>query len=594
MNVLAHILPPSKPELRPLFYGQDTTARGESTDGTIALEEGSLLSFDGYFNVFFEAPFTELTDLKETSLQLVLEGPLQVSIHRTNSSGARQLIHATEQIFSAYTPFTHAAPLHPQDAGYLSFTIQSKGAGVRFLSGAWATNSNPCQDVRLAGVICTYRREEQLRQLVSSLACAPELSGQPLELLAVDNSNSMSPDALAEFGCRVIPQENCGGAGGFTRGILEVLSDDSPTAATHVLLMDDDIEILPETLFRAIQFLRYQTMPAVLGAPLLDLHEPCCVDVSGEVFDTGRSALSPRSLHGRLEAFGNTLPRVAQIGASDWTGWWFSIFPRVVFKENLPLPVFVRGDDIEFGLRLKSENVASRYLPGWAVWHEPFGSPLARVPDWIHYYNTRNGLIHRALHAEDLHARRLAWQVFTQQFNHYVYTFQYGVAELLLMGVEDFLRGPDDLLAMCPRQLHLRAITTVQRSAPKVLDKASENPPAQPPHVPWWELVSGVLTFHGHLFPRGWNRRKPTRLAKRNYRRRHTFGLEEIHVSDENTGQTVRFRRCRIQFRALYKRRTQARRQFVRDLQTTVAMWRSRAAHNRTQDFWHRYLDLKA
>lgn len=594
MNVLAHIVPPSKPEIRPLFYGQDTTARGDSSDSAITLEEGSLLSFEGYFNVFFEAPFTKLTDLKEISLQLMLEGRFEVTIQRTNSSGARQLIHATEQDFRAQTPFTHTASLNSQDSGYLSFSILSKEPGARFLSGAWMTATQPLQDVRLAGVICTYRREEQLRQLISSLACAPELSGQPLELLAVDNSTSMSPDALAEFGCRVIPQENCGGAGGFTRGILEVLSDDSSSAATHVLLMDDDIEILPETLFRAIQFLRYQTMPAVLGAPLLDLHEPCRIDVSGEVFDTGRSALSPRSLHGRLEALGKTLPRVARIGATDWTGWWFSIFPREVFQENLPLPVFVRGDDIEFGLRLKSQNMASSYVPGWALWHEPFGSPFARVPDWIHYYNTRNGLIHRALHAEDLDARKLAWQIFTQQFNHYIYTFQYGVAELLLMGAEDFLRGPDTLFSICPRQLHSRAIAAVQRSAPTVLNQAEDSPPAQPPHVPWWEMVAGLLTLHGHALPREWSRRKPIRLSKRNYRRRHTVGREEIHVADENTGQTLRFRRCRTQFRALYKRRTQVRRHFIRDFQTIAAMWRSRREHNQTPDFWRQHLDLKA
>lgn len=44
------------------------------------------------------------------------------------------------------------------------------------------------------------------------------------------------------------PNKNVGGAGGFTRGMIE--SMEQPEDITHVLLMDDDVIILPESIRR--------------------------------------------------------------------------------------------------------------------------------------------------------------------------------------------------------------------------------------------------------------------------------------------------------------------------------------------------------
>ena len=44
----------------------------------------------------------------------------------------------------------------------------------------------------------------------------------------------------------------------------------------------------------------------------------------------------------------------------------------LVEKVGLPLPVFIRGDDVEYGLRLYMRGVDTIVMPGIAVWHEPF------------------------------------------------------------------------------------------------------------------------------------------------------------------------------------------------------------------------------
>ena len=51
----------------------------------------------------------------------------------------------------------------------------------------------------------------------------------------------------------IYPNQNVGGAGGFTRGILESMSAEKKP--THIILMDDDVKILPESLIRTYTLL---------------------------------------------------------------------------------------------------------------------------------------------------------------------------------------------------------------------------------------------------------------------------------------------------------------------------------------------------
>ena len=59
--------------------------------------------------------------------------------------------------------------------------------------------------------------------------------------------------------------------------------------------------------------------------------------------------------------------------SSHFNGWWYCAIPAGVFREHgLPLPVFLGGDDMEYGARLFSRGVPTVSLPPVAVWHEPF------------------------------------------------------------------------------------------------------------------------------------------------------------------------------------------------------------------------------
>ena len=95
--------------------------------------------------------------------------------------------------------------------------------------------------------------------------------------------------------------------------------------------------------------------------------------------------------------FSNALsPYLADTGHErEWySGWWFCCYSlNVARKDNLPLPLFLHHDDIEFGLRNQDKGVI--FLNGIGVWHK--GADLTFSGSNL-YYDTRNNLIELALH----------------------------------------------------------------------------------------------------------------------------------------------------------------------------------------------------
>ncbi|MGL1344657.1 hypothetical protein ACSTKE_00110, partial [Vibrio parahaemolyticus] len=70
-----------------------------------------------------------------------------------------------------------------------------------------------------------------------------------------------------------IRQPNLGGAGGFTRGMYEILADvDLPES--DIVLMDDDIVLETESIVRMAAFSSRTIDPVIVGAQMLYLYHP--------------------------------------------------------------------------------------------------------------------------------------------------------------------------------------------------------------------------------------------------------------------------------------------------------------------------------
>ena len=122
---------------------------------------------------------------------------------------------------------------------------------------------------------------------------------------------------------------------------------------------------------------------------------------------------------------------------SDYNGWWCCCIPAETLRASLPLPMFVRHDDVEYGLRTTRSGSGVVTMPGIFVWHEPFAS---KTKLWYSYYDRRNMLIIGALHGA-ASPRRLA-ALFLADCWDALTAHRYDICWAVCRAARDFLGGP--------------------------------------------------------------------------------------------------------------------------------------------------------
>ena len=92
----------------------------------------------------------------------------------------------------------------------------------------------------------------------------------------VDNGRTLEPEKYNCDRLTVHPNKNVGGSGGFARGMMESLHQQPK--ATHVLLMDDDVIILPESLKRTytlLTLLKPEHQGKFIAGAMLAMEDMC-------------------------------------------------------------------------------------------------------------------------------------------------------------------------------------------------------------------------------------------------------------------------------------------------------------------------------
>ncbi|MCL2470343.1 MAG: hypothetical protein FWF25_01180 [Propionibacteriaceae bacterium] len=259
----------------------------------------------------------------------------------------------------------------------------------------------------------------------------------------VDNGRTLDPEDFNGYRMRLHHNINTGGSGGFTRGMLETLalSERGEFAATHILLMDDDVQLLPETLKRTYALLRLlkdEHRGKFISGAMLDLdqmneqHE----DVGYVSTQLGiHTPVKPRYLLHESDAI---LRNDIEYSLEHmYAGWWYCCIPmQYVAEDSLTIPIFYRGDDVEFSLRNNPGFIA---FNGICVWHMGFD---AKVTTSLEYYLViRNALIAQAISSivpQVDYVKRIE-----RLFREEIRKFNYQAAEHLLDALEDYLKGPE-------------------------------------------------------------------------------------------------------------------------------------------------------
>lgn len=326
----------------------------------------------------------------------------------------------------------------------VAFELVSGAEPVSLLSAYYYAQVDEADvnDVRLALSTTTFRKEHYIVPNIELVRGGLSDEADPVaghfHMFVVDNGRTLDAEGLSDDLVTVIPNKNVGGSGGFARGMIAALESDEDF--THVLLMDDDVRIFPESLKRTYNLLalaRGKYRKAFVNGAMLSLEEPTrqFEDVSyvnkTAVYRRIKSDLYVDRLSDVVE---NERTNVEVDNA--YGAWWFSCIPMSAVRENgLPLPLFVRCDDVEFGMRNKPTYMT---MGGVCVWHESFEGRFRASVDCYQYI--RNFLVMIAMDdctSEDYFLMRLKRSI---RIN--LRDMDYAAAEQLLAGFEDYLKGP--------------------------------------------------------------------------------------------------------------------------------------------------------
>jgi hypothetical protein len=200
---------------------------------------------------------------------------------------------------------------------------------------------------------------------------------------------------------------------------------------------------------------------------MLDPNNPSMLYELGAFHDV----LTPAAIHpahyltnlfsftGRLDLQNDTQP-------INFFGWWLAGFPRTAIDEaGLPLQIFIRGDDREYGMRLLKLGYQPIPLLGCAIAHDPFYLKRSGV---MAYYDFRNALI------IDEEYRPKSIKLKLKYFLKYAFKMaapllihDYEMAKARALALKDFRKGRQYLENGTPLTHHAAITAQLKNYSPK-------------------------------------------------------------------------------------------------------------------------------
>lgn len=473
-----------------LIESHDNARRAHApTRTSVSVGGDADTSFQTYFNAFPASYWRRWTTLREVTLRVQVRGLCRVDLYRSKIDGARigmggALVELDSAGIGVIELTTDLGPF--EDGGWIWFDLTTT-EDVEILSAGWyATEAPPRADKRIAVGIPTFNRPADAVATLRALA-GDALVDEVIDAIIMPDQGTREvkdepgfAEAAAAFGdrFRLIKQGNLGGSGGYSRIMIEALAT---TDAPYILYMDDDTSIEPDSILRALAFARYAKTPTLVGGQMLNLQERSHLHTMGEALlrdvwmwgaapfsdydhDFAEYPLSDKenakNLHRRIDV--------------DFNGWWTFLIPREVAEEiGQPLPLFIKWDDVEFGLRAAKAGYRTVSVPGIAVWHMAWSDKDDAI-DWQAYFHLRNRLIVAAIHRDGPPTAMLTNSL--KAVVKHSLALEYSTIAIQIEAIRDVLAGPEGLWDLLPSALP--KVAAMRREYPDavVLPSATELP----------------------------------------------------------------------------------------------------------------------
>lgn len=430
------------------------------------------IMFDSYFGSLSIDKWKKYTNISKYYLQLCVRGVFELELIELTVNGElsgnmdnfpktyETRVLLAKQI-SERDPNNCIIEIPESAGGMIAFKLIPKSSESKLCSGGYFgdIDESDLKEVNIAVNICTFRREEFITRNLKTLKeyifeVDDNVLKEHLQIYISDNGKTLDIEELTNQYIHIVKNKNAGGAGGFTRGLLEIMKNMNSFKATHVLMMDDDVVVQPESLYRTYSVLRcrkeiYEDLH--VGGAMLALHDSTLQVESGAYWNEGNLI----SLKQKLRVDGTYDCIINEVEENpDYNAWWYCCVPmNKVSENNLPLPIFFRGDDVEYGLR----NMKDLFLlNGICVWHVAFDG---KISSSARYYVLRNTLYDNAIHCKSYNGMKLARHLFMSVLR-LVMRHQYKDAELIIRAVKDFYKGIDFLLKTDVEELNKKIMSS--------------------------------------------------------------------------------------------------------------------------------------
>ncbi|MEJ2863370.1 glycosyltransferase [Actinomycetospora flava] len=429
----------------------------------VRLPERSEVSFAAYFNAFPASYWRRWSVLDAVTLRLRMRGQGRVDVYRSTAKGVP--VHVAGELVDtapdggtdvvvpvSLTPFT--------DGGWVWFDLTSDNDDLELVSGGWFADREAPGRAAITVGMPTFNRPSDCVATLKALGDDPLVSETLTAVIIPDQGTSKVRDqpgfdeAAAALGdrLRIIDQPNLGGSGGYARIMYEALEN---TDCEQILFMDDDVVLEPDSVLRALAFSRFSREDMLVGGQMLSLQARSHLHVMGEVVDRGQFfwQLAPHTEDDHdfaVDSLRETLWMHRRTDV-DYNAWWMCLIPRTVAERiGLPLPLFIKWDDCEYGLRAGSHGIPTATVPGVAIWHMSFVEK-DDTSDWQAYFHVRNRLVVGALHGPE-NPRAMLTDSLKRTLRH-LFLLEYSTIALHHMAMRDFLSGPKALFGALPTAL---------------------------------------------------------------------------------------------------------------------------------------------
>ncbi|WP_296375157.1 glycosyltransferase [Pseudonocardia sp.] len=453
------------------------------------VKEQSEVSFGAYFNAFAASYWRRWSALTEVRLRLEVEGDGRVDVYRTKYDGSHIYEHG--EVIGGGANGSRGRrwieiplDLRPfEDGGWYWFDLTTDVGELTLHAGGWYAVGEAPGRAAVAIGMPTFNRPADAVATLTAIGSDPAVLEAVVAVIVPDQGTKKVRDepgfeaAAAALGdrLRIIDQPNLGGSGGYARIMYEALEH---TECEQILYMDDDILLEPDSILRAVAFSRHSREPMLVGGQMLSLQARSQLSTMGEVVDRNaflwRNAPGTEPHHDLADRTLRQTPWLHRRTDVDYNAWWMCLIPRAVAEDvGMPLPLFIKWDDAEYGLRAASKGYRTATVPGIAIWHMSF-LEKDDTSDWQAYFHYRNRFVAAALHGPD-NPRALVLDTVKRTLRHLI-LMEYSAVALQEMALRDFLAGPEDLFPSLPVILGKIRAKRAEYDDGRPLDSATQVP----------------------------------------------------------------------------------------------------------------------